>query len=173
MALLFLGASRVGEKVDVKGHEIDYRLDEAQNCPDAASKNGGLKMPVVFLDPNKLKGFQDAMNNDPEFKLAARFMSEDVLFESDGSRCRVTVRDGTVTEIKLNPPMNDHWSFAITTSTESWDKLLQSSPPPSYTGLNAGMLRGNLQIMGDIEIAFAYLWAMNRMTDLMRQVQNE
>ena len=130
-------------------------------------------MPVVFLDPNRLKGLQEALNDDPEFKMAARFMSEDVLLESDDSRCRITVRDGAVTEIKLDPSINDHWSFSITAPAGSWDKLLQPSPPPFYTGVNAGMLRGNLQIMGDIEIAFAYLWAMNRMMDLMREVQNE
>lgn len=130
-------------------------------------------MPVVFLDPNKLIQLQDAMNNDPEFKLAARFLSEDVLLESGDSRCRITVLEGEVTGIILNPPLKDHWSFSITASAEFWDKLLQPSPPPYYTGVNAGMLRGNLQIMGDIEIAFAYLWAMNRMMDVMRQVQNE
>ena len=130
-------------------------------------------MPVVFLDPNRLKRLQDAMNNDPEFKLAARFMSEDVLFESNDSRCRVAVRDGAVTEITLNPPVNDHRSFSMTASARFWDQLLQPFPPPFYTGLNAGMVRGNLRIMGDIEIAFAYLWAMNRMMDVMRQVQNE
>ena len=130
-------------------------------------------MPVVFLDPNRLKGLQEALNDDPEFKMAARFMSEDVLLESDDSRCRITVRDGAVTDINLNPPIDDPWSFSIKASAGSWDKLLQPSPPPFYTGVNAGMLRGNLQIMGDIEIAFAYLWAMNRMMDLMREVQNQ
>ena len=130
-------------------------------------------MPVVFLDPKKLKGLQEAINDDPEFTMAARFMSENILFESDGSRCRITVRDGQIAEIKLNPPVDDPWSFSIMASAGSWDKLLQQSPPPFYTGLNAGMVRGNLQIMGDIEIAFAYLWAMNRMMDLMREVQNQ
>lgn len=130
-------------------------------------------MPAVFLDLGKLKGLQDAMNDDPEFKMAARFMTEDVLLESDDSQCRIRVRDGTVTEINLNPPIDDPWSFSIKASAGAWDKLLQLSPPPFYTGVNAGMLRGNLQIMGDIEIAFAYLWAMNRMMDLIREVQNQ
>jgi hypothetical protein len=34
------------------------------------------------------------------------------------------------------------------------------------------MIRGNLEITGNIEIAFAYFWAMNRMLDIMRQQQN-
>jgi hypothetical protein len=130
-------------------------------------------MKVVFLDSSKVEGLRNAVNNDTEFKLAARFMSEDVLFEVDGSRCIIKVRAGVITEIKLNPPPDDHWGFSIKATAESWDKLLQSSPPPFYTGLNAGMIRGNLQIIGNMEIAFAYLWAMNRMLDMMREPQNK
>jgi hypothetical protein len=99
-------------------------------------------------------------------------MSEDILLEVDDSRCMVKVRDGVVTEIKRDPPPNDPWSFSIKATAESWDKLLKSSPPPFYTGLNAGMIRGNLQILGNVEAAFAYLWALNRMLDVMRQPQH-
>ena len=130
-------------------------------------------MTVVFLDSKKVEGLRNAINNDTEFKLAARFMSEDVLLEVDNSRCIVKVHDGVITEIKLNPPSDDHWSFSIKARAESWDKLLQPSPPPFYTGLNAGMMRGNVQIIGNIEVAFAYLWAMNRMLDVMKQLPDK
>jgi hypothetical protein len=70
-------------------------------------------MTVVFLDSNKVEGLRNAINNDTEFKLAARFMSEDVLLEVDDSRCIVKVHDGVITEIKLNPPSDDHWCFSI------------------------------------------------------------
>jgi hypothetical protein len=130
-------------------------------------------MTVVFLDSSKVEGLRHAINNDTEFKFAARFMSEDVLLEVDESRCIVKVQDGVVTEIELNPPSDAHWSFSIKATAESWDKLLQSSPPPFYTGLNAGMMRGNLQIIGNMEVAFAYFWAMNRMLDMMRELQNK
>ena len=130
-------------------------------------------MTIAFLDQKKGERLQTIMNTDAEFKLAARFMSEDVLFAADDSQCIVRIQDGVVTEIKYEPSSGDHWSFSIQATADSWDKLLQLSPPPFYTGLNAGMLRGNLEIMGDIEVAFAYFWAMNRMLDLMRQLQNE
>jgi len=130
-------------------------------------------MRVVFLDSSKVEHLRNAINNDAEFKLAARYMSEDILLEVNDSRCIVKVRDSVVTEIKLDPPSEDHWSFSIKATADSWDKLLQSSPPPFYTGLNAGMIRGNLQIIGNMEVAFAYLWAMNRMLDIMKQLQNK
>ena len=130
-------------------------------------------MAVFFLDSNKVEQLRNAINNDAEFKLAARFMSEDILLEVADSRSIIKVRNGVVTEIKLNPRSDDDWSFSIKAIAESWDKLLQPSPPPFFTGLNAGMIRGNLEIVGNIEVAFAYYWAMNRMLDIMRQLQNK
>jgi len=130
-------------------------------------------MAVIFLDSNKVEQLRNAINNDAEFKLAARFMSEDILLEVADSRSIIKVRNGVVTEIKLNPRSDDDWSFSIKATAESWDKLLQPSPPPFFTGLNAGMIRGNLEIVGNIEVAFAYYWAMNRMLDIMRQLQNK
>jgi hypothetical protein len=130
-------------------------------------------MTVIFLDSNKVAQLINTLNNDAEFKLAARFMSEDILFEVDDSRSIVKVRDGLVTEIKIAPGSKEHWSFSIEATAESWDKLLQPSPPPFFTGLNAGMIRGNLQILGNLEAVFAYSWAVNRMLDIMRQLQNK
>ena len=130
-------------------------------------------MTVIFLDHKKIEYLQKIINTDAEFKLAARFMSEDILFAVDDTQCIVKVRDGAVTEIKYDPSSGDHWSFSIQATADSWDKLLQSSPPPFYTGLNAGMIREKLQITGNLESAFAYSWAMNRMLDIMRQLQNQ
>jgi hypothetical protein len=130
-------------------------------------------MTVIFLDSNKVAQLINTLNNDAEFKLAAKFMSEDILFEVDDSRSIVKVRDGLVTEIKIAPGSKEHWSFSIKAKAESWDKLLQTSPPPFFTGLNAGMIRGNLQILGNLEAVFAYSWAVNRMLDIMRQLQNK
>jgi hypothetical protein len=130
-------------------------------------------MTVIFLDSNKVAQLINTLNNDAEFKLAARFMSEDILFEVDDSRSIVKVRDGLVIEIKIAPGSKEHWSFSIEATAESWDKLLQPSPPPFFTGLNAGMIRGNLQILGNLEAVFAYSWAVNRMLDIMRQLQNK
>jgi hypothetical protein len=127
-------------------------------------------MTLVFLDPRRVGQLCRTINADPEFKLAARFMSEDVLLEAGSERCLIPVRNGRVSEIKINPPAGETGSIGIQATAESWDKLLQALPPPAYTGLNAGMMRGHLQMTGDFELAFAYLWALNRLTDIMRHI---
>lgn len=130
-------------------------------------------MTVIFLNRGKVEQLQNAINGDEEFKLASRFMSEDILLEVDELRCLIRVQDGVVTEITPDPGPVDRWSFSIKANVTSWEKLLQPSPPPFFTGLNAGMIRGNLEFTGNLEVAFACFWAMNRMLDIMREQQNK
>jgi len=129
-------------------------------------------MAVRFLDPNQVERFREGINNDPEFRLAAKYMSKDILLGVGDSQCIVRVCDGVITEIELTPIL-DSWSFSIEASAESWEKFLQPSPPPSYTGLFGGMIRRTFEVAGDLEAAFAHFWAVNRMLDVMRQLQNE
>jgi hypothetical protein len=130
-------------------------------------------MGIRFLDPSFVERFQKGINSDPEFRLAARFMSKDILLGVGDSQCIVSVRDGAIAKINLAPTFMDPWSFAIRAPTESWEKLLQPSPPPFYNGLFAGMHRGTFILEGDLEAAFAHFWAVSRMLDVMRQLQNE
>ncbi len=130
-------------------------------------------MAVRFIEPNYVEVFREAINSDPEFKLAARFLSEDVLLEVGDCKCIVKVRDGVITQLKVENAFLDRWRFAIRAPVDSWEKFLQPVPPPHYDGLFGGMVRGNFRIEGDLPFALAYFWAMTRMLDVMRLVQNQ
>ncbi len=130
-------------------------------------------MAICFLDPKQERRLREGINSDPEFKLAAEFMTQDVLLGADDSRCLIKVRDGVVTEIKVSPTFLEPWGFAIRASAQFWEKFLQPVPPPFHNGLFAGMTHGILKIEGNLEAAFAHFWAMCRMLDVMRQLQNE
>lgn len=125
-------------------------------------------MKVSFLDPNRLKVIQDALNGDAEFKLAAKGMSETVGLKAEKSRCLIRISDGVVSDIGIDEAESEKVSFSIDATFDSWELLLKRVPPPFYTGIFAGMLRGNLQISGNLEIAFVYLWAVNRIFDILR-----
>ena len=129
-------------------------------------------MEILFLDPSHIKRFREGINRDPEFILAARFMSQDILLGVDDSKCIISIRDGKVTEINLLPTFMDSWDFSIRATGESWEKLLSPSPPAFYHGLFAGMHRGTFSLEGNLEAAFAHFWAVSRMLDVMRQLQN-
>ncbi len=129
-------------------------------------------MKVRFLDPSEVERFRQGINNDPEFRIAAKYMTKDVLLEVGDSQCIVRVSDGLIAEMNLAPTFMDPWDFAIRSQVESWEKFLRPVPPPFYTGLYGAMIRGIIQVVGDLEAAFSYFWAVNRMLDVMRDLQN-
>ena len=129
-------------------------------------------MPVRFLNAKEVKDFRDAVNKDAEFKLAAKFFTNDVLFVFGEKKAIMKIREGVVTEILLNPIFMDSWHFSIEASTEAWEKFLQSTPPPMYQALFPGMIRQIFRVGGDLEKAFAHFWPVTRMMSIMREVQN-
>jgi len=54
-------------------------------------------MSVRFLTPSETAHVRDAINADPEFKLASRFFSKDILLIVGDAKCIVKLRDGNVT----------------------------------------------------------------------------
>ena len=130
-------------------------------------------MTVRFIDPSNAISFMDVINNDPEFKIAARYMTKDALIEVGKTKCIVKFRDGMVTQIKSEDAFADPWDFAIRGSVDSWEKFLQPIPPRFYDGIFGGMLRGNFRMEGDTVAALSHLWAVTRMLDIFREQQNK
>jgi hypothetical protein len=130
-------------------------------------------MSVRFLNSSETAYVRDVINSDPEFKLASRFFSKDILLIVGDSKCIVRVRDGNVTEIRLNPTFMNPWSFFIKGSAETWQKFLQPIPPPFFTDLYGCISRQHFELGGDIEAAFAHYWALTRMLDVLRELENE
>ena len=130
-------------------------------------------MTVRFIDPSNAISFRNVINNDPEFKIAARYMTKDALIEVGKTKCIVKFRDGVVAQIKSEDAFADPWDFAIRGSLDAWEKFLQPVPPRFYDGIFAGMIRGNFQLEGDTVSAFSHFWAVTRMLDIFRELQNK
>jgi hypothetical protein len=130
-------------------------------------------MAVSFMDPMNATKYKDIINADPEFKIAARYMTKDMCIESGNNRCIVKFRDGIVTEIKFEDAFADRWDFAVRASVDAWEKFLQPIPPRFYDGLFGGMIRGNFRIEGDTVMCFSHFWAVTRMFDIFRELQNK
>jgi len=130
-------------------------------------------MAVRFTNPLNSDQFRKAVNTDPEFKIAARYMTKDACIEVGEVRCIVKFRDGIVSQIKTEATFADPWDFAIRGSVDAWEKFLQLVPPRFYDGLFAGMIRGNFRIDGDTISAFSHFWAITRLLDIFRELQNK
>jgi hypothetical protein len=130
-------------------------------------------MAVRFTNPLNSDQLRKAVNTDPEFKIAARYMTKDACIEVGEVRCIVKFRDGIVSQIKTEATFADPWDFAIRGSVDAWEKFLQPVPPRFYDGLFAGMIRGNFRIDGDTISAFSHFWAITRLLDIFRELQNK
>jgi len=130
-------------------------------------------MNFPFLDPIEINRVRDAVNADAEFRLASRFFSKDILLVAGDSKCIVKVREGVVTEIELNPTFMNPWSFFIKGGVDAWEKFLRPIPPPLFTDLYGCISRQHFELGGDIEAAFAHFWAVTRMLEIFRALQND
>ena len=129
-------------------------------------------MTIRFLDPKELDAVQESINNDEEFRIAAKYFTNDVLFTVGEDQAIVQVREGVVSDIFLEPTFMDPWQFCIKASREAWEKFLQPTPPPMYNALFPAMIRQIFKVEGDLEKAFAHFWPITRMMDILREIQN-
>ena len=59
-------------------------------------------MTIRFLEPNENEYVRERINNDPEFRVAGKYLSEDILFGVSDRQCILRLRDGVVKEIMLD-----------------------------------------------------------------------
>ena len=130
-------------------------------------------MGICFLDQSKAGEVQERLNNDPEFRIAARFMTQDILLGAGEATCIVRAREGIITEITFNPSPLDKWNFYIRAPEKGWELFLRPFPPPFYQGFFTAAMREDFQIGGDMEALFAHYWAVQRLLAVIRQMQNE
>jgi hypothetical protein len=130
-------------------------------------------MRIRFLMASENDFFRERLNSDPEFRIASKYLSDDILFGVGDNQCIFKVQDGMVEEIRLDPSPMDSWSFFIKAPEKSWKKLLQPFPPPFYQSFFTAAMREDFEFGGNLEIAFAYYWATQRIISVMREFQNE
>jgi hypothetical protein len=134
---------------------------------------GGDIMGIRFLNREEAKHVQDRINSDPEFRIAARFMSQDILIGVGDAQCIIRAREGVITGIAYDPSPIDKWNFFIRAPENGWNLFLKPIPPPFYQGFFTAAMREDFQFGGDVEALFAHYWAVQRMLAVMRELQNE
>jgi len=90
------------------------------------------------MDISRFDRLQDAANNDPEFRIAARFWNSALRFEMGEAVLHVRLVDGRISEvapgrpaIELLTPSN----ICVAASAAEWQQLLQPIPKPFYVDL--------------------------------------
>jgi len=119
------------------------------------------------LDPFVLR---QSLNDDPEFRLHARYWNTKFRVTADGRSLLVQVVDGVITDIDTGATPFDGWDFQLVGSAEHWAQMLAPIPPAFYQDYYAAMLHHGFAIEGDMQQIMAYYPAIRRSLDVLRSL---
>jgi hypothetical protein len=112
----------------------------------------------------------DAINSDPEFRLAARFWNGSFRLGMAADEAYLfDVRDGRVTGINCAPTPFDAWDFEVAGPRDGWAEILAGTPKPFYQDVASAVFRHGFTLGGDVESFFAYHAALRRVIEVMRR----
>ena len=121
----------------------------------------------------RFDGLQDAVNVDPEFRIAARFWNATVRLDMGGDALLLCIEKGQIAEVVTGAqvftfltPVN----IIIRAPVVEWQKFLEPIPQPFYVDLWGATAHHDFQVSGDMESMYAYYPAIRRLFDIMRAV---
>ena len=122
------------------------------------------------LDREIAQIYLNAINADPEFRLAARFWNGSFRFSMEPEAAYVfRVRDGELVHVNREPTPFDAWDFEIAGPAEGWRQILKKVPPPFYQDVASAVFRHGFRLGGDLESFFAYHAALRRVVEVLRR----
>jgi hypothetical protein len=118
-----------------------------------------LDVPCVAL--------RDALNDDGEFRQAARYWDASLRLGIGGAPLYVRIEAGRVALVRPAVP-DDPADVAIDGPAEEWEQLLAPVPRPFYQSIHAAATHHAIELSGDPLHSYAYLAALTRLIDVMR-----
>ncbi|NNL86200.1 MAG: hypothetical protein HKP27_11130 [Myxococcales bacterium] len=112
--------------------------------------------------------FRNTLNADGEFSVTAEFWDTDLHLGLGDFRSLLKIRDGQVAEIRETKEIEQS-DIVLTGPEAEWKKALEPVPEPYYHHLFSAVCFHGISWGGDVEGAMAYLGALNRMVDLLRE----
>lgn len=113
----------------------------------------------------------DAINADPEFRLAARYWNGSFRLSMGAEEAYVfRLRDGALVGLDRHPTVFDPWDFEIAGSSEGWREVLAPVPRPFYQDVASAIFRHGFTLGGDVESFFAYHGALRRVVAVLRSL---
>ncbi|MGW0177194.1 hypothetical protein ACWDUM_25495 [Rhodococcus sp. NPDC003322] len=122
---------------------------------------------LLNTDPSYLRR---ALNEDPEFRLQARYWSTTFRITEDDRSLLIHMTDGAVSLVDPGATPFDTWSFQLSGTAEHWAELLAPRPAAFYQDYYAAMLYHGFKIEGDMEQIMAHYPAIRRSLEVFRAV---
>jgi len=112
-----------------------------------------------------------ALNGDFEFRHAARYWDASIRLGIGEQALCVRIARGLVEEVRPWSP-DDRIDVGIDASESEWRQLLAPVPRPFYQSLFAAAVHHDVALSGDPLDSYAYLGALTRMLEVMRDHAN-
>lgn len=112
-----------------------------------------------------------AINDDPEFRLAARYWNGSFRMSMGADEAYLfRVRDGALVDVNRAPAPFDAWDFELAGPADGWAEILAKVPRPFYQDVASAIFRHGFTIGGDVESYFAYHAALRRVLAVLREL---
>ncbi len=109
--------------------------------------------------------------SDPEFSREMRFFTGAMKIEVADRATVATFDDGKLVSVSDENIPDDQCKIVVRGTQEHWDKLLEVKPVPFYQCLQTTTVKHGMY-MSTTNETFAYLPALNRLTQLLRAAAN-
>lgn len=115
--------------------------------------------------------FRRRLQDDAELVLGAKFLDGAIRLRMGERAWIVSFRDGKLTELR-EATVFDSCFFDVSAPESEWREFLKPVPRPFYHHIFPAVLCHGFDWGGDLEKAFAYMPALNRMFDILRASAN-
>lgn len=111
-----------------------------------------------------------ALQNDPEFNIAARYLTCRIRLQVDDCYLSVVVADGHVIDVIDAMTGFDPYDIVLSGPVAVWRGILEPVPAPFYQDFWSARFKHGFRTEGDLDTLCAYYGAIRRMGDLMRDI---
>ncbi|KPH05166.1 hypothetical protein B5K08_24835 [Rhizobium leguminosarum bv. trifolii] len=119
-----------------------------------------------------LEKFKKLALEDFEFKRETRYLNGIIKCDFPTRSVALHFEDGKMVKVEEAAYDDEECKIVIRGTGEQWEALLQKKPQPFYQCLQSSNIKHGLYLSNNHE-TFAYLPALNRMTNLMREARPE
>lgn len=117
----------------------------------------------------------EVANNDPEFRLAARFWNTALRLEMGDEALLLRIENGQIAEVLSGAQVFAFLTpvhLVVSAPASEWQKFLERIPKPFYVDLWSAMTHHGFKVGGDMESLYAYYPAVSRLFNIMRTLAN-
>jgi hypothetical protein len=107
------------------------------------------------------------VNDDPEFKLTARFWYCDIRFVIGDEPYFMRIENGKVAAFTQGTNGFDPYTINISGPVDVWERMFEAIPKPFYHDWFAASFHHEFEFGGDLETAYAYYYALRRIKAIM------